>query len=102
MKDVRRCEFDGPCLECPYPDCVDVGRETGRVRKCAVCGREFVIRNWNQKYCSVECRAKGGSLYPEEARECAFCGREFTTRRRNQKYCSPGCRYEATKARKPQ
>lgn len=50
--------------------------------KCAVCGREFVRRKWNQKYCTTTCANKAQKKIMQKVHNsrpnppaiCRICG----------------------------
>lgn len=74
---------------------------------CKQCGKEFIPRHGNQKYCSVECRSKAKNVLDHqyynnkkqekilEIIECEYCHTPFTPGHGNQKYCSVNCQYHA-------
>ena len=93
-------------------------RTSGRIRykqetpaTCKECGKEFIRKYGNERFCSDECRYKSirqsaarsfKKLYvpkPPKFTACASCGTETN----GQKYCSPHCRateqYKRDKAR---
>lgn len=48
-------------------------KNSALTRTCVICGKEFSVKNWNQKMCSKECvlehRRKAQSIYKKEKRE---------------------------------
>lgn len=74
------------------------------IKKCSICGKEFVPCSNNQKYCSRECSEKAKlQLMKQEynaskvlklCKTCVICGKEFKTNYTHQKTCSTDCRKE--------
>ena len=65
-------------------------------KMCAICGKSFVAKVHNQKYCSQVCRlvAEGKSSGLEEwrkGRNCEICGKFFLPKSSRQKCCSSAC-----------
>lgn len=78
------------------------------VKKCALCGKEFMGRK-NQKFCSLRCSWKVSSrayylkkkgikeeVMKNTILKCPVCGKEFTAKRANQKYCCTHCTWKAS------
>ena len=69
----------------------------GSKRTCIMCGKEFVIKNWNQQCCSRECRVaykrKWNRERPRKTEDkvCIMCGKTFRTANPDAKYCSQAC-----------
>lgn len=71
---------------------------------CPVCGKEFIRKAWNGKYCSRECCQVVGqsnakikrheNKKPMPDKTCIGCGKKFSPANPNQKYCTKKCRLE--------
>ena len=67
-------------------------------RECAHCRAEFIATNWQQRYCSTDCRAgqrrirqrKGNAL--GEQRICVGCGKAFIKDHASKRFCTATCR----------
>lgn len=67
---------------------------------CKQCGKEFVKKHYNEKYCSEECRKQHLAEYHRKYNgnrnnglvygKCCVCGAEIYGRT-NKKYCSDIC-----------
>jgi len=73
-------------------------------KKCETCGKTFLAKRSNQRFCSDECRksyyAEHFYAYPVVVKTCLMCGNSFrTTHAKKQKYCSPECRKKAAALR---
>ena len=90
-----------------------------KIKKCVVCGKEFVARTYKQKTCNNECRKvykkEYGKMYRKQNKDkiklyhaqlyknkkkpnikiCPICKKEFTLKASRQKYCCNKCRKEA-------
>jgi hypothetical protein len=73
-----------------------------RVRKCATCGKEFVVTNAKgrpHKFCSEACRPSAALI----TKTCQMCGTLYTHTNlkvwRDSKYCSSSCAGLATRNR---
>lgn len=77
------------------------------LKKCEICGREFLPKNQIQKYCGFECQQisnrerakilmrKRYAQKKEENGKCPICGKTFKKKNGNQIYCgSAECRKE--------
>lgn len=76
-------------------------------RECAICGKEFVISNPNERYCSDACRKEGRKAIDKAANEakkqarkailktCPICNKEFEVSEQHRRYCSDACSKEA-------
>ena len=66
--------------------------------KCKECGKEFIRKSGNQKYCCKDCLVKHyrKSYIPKERKpfkkKCFECGKVFMTKANNAKYCSKKCK----------
>ena len=79
------------------------------MKKCVICGKEFVPRNQCQKTCSGECSIenkrrkdkirKQGTAQKPAILTCPNCGKEFRQNVTTQIYCSDKCRNEYNKKR---
>ena len=61
---------------------------------CPACGKEFVTKANNQKYCDKQCYMMAAAERKKKRyqnKTCQVCGKEFATIANNQKYCSVGC-----------
>ena len=65
---------------------------------CSVCGREVVCPH-KRRYCSDDCRARGGELGVRQCKprfflvvKCVGCGEPYKKTHRSQRYCTPACR----------
>ena len=67
-----------------------------KTRKCAICGEEFAVKTYNQKYCSDKCRrlAEGKE---DKTRKCLNCGKEFFSFSAQRKFCCKECGNEYRK-----
>lgn len=94
------------CYEClrvhyrhtrPY-----IPRET-KLKKCKLCGKEFLSNDSKRLYCSEKCYDDNrGNFYTRvEPRKvaCEHCGTEFETRHGTKKYCSTLCYRKANAER---
>lgn len=68
-------------------------------RTCGTCGKRFLARAVNHKYCTEECRNLSISEWRKQSREsmrtpipCGECGTDFTRTSGSGKYCSDECR----------
>lgn len=59
--------------------------------ECVQCGKAFLRRSGNHKYCSNECARKANSKKVIRTKNCKECGREFKTDHGKTLYCSPKC-----------
>jgi len=60
---------------------------------CLYCGKEFIQRTGQQKFCSVNCRERYHQpTYNLEEIICPVCGKSFMPKVTWQVYCSPNCR----------
>lgn len=72
-------------------------------RECAICGKEFVISNSNERYCSDACRRESEKAKQEARKEarkailktCPICNKEFEVSEQHRRYCSDACSKEA-------
>lgn len=72
-------------------------------RECAICGKEFVISNSNERYCSDACRRESEKAKQEARKEarkailktCPICNNEFELSEQHRRYCSDACSKEA-------
>lgn len=93
-------------------------RPLGSIDKCAVCGKEYIVKSGRQKYCSDICmrqgvlawqrehkrgyhKASGQNIKKQERRNqkkkvCAYCLRTFTSNT-SSGLCSDYCRMEHKK-----
>lgn len=92
------------------------GRETPwepEVRDCLECEASFTQIQWNQRYCSVDCRnvnksrnAKSNSKYVPAPKldpiDCEFCRNKFQPFSAKSKFCSAACRRAIRRAPKPE
>ena len=74
-----------------------------RLKKCECCGKEFIAKTANGKYCSKECRksvtyqnGKDVRLERKAGMTCAVCGKPLTSYR-SYIYCSRECSAKAAK-----
>ena len=81
--------------------------ETTYVKECEYCGKEFITRHKNQRFCSRKCFSKwetgknnpswrGGKVI----KVCEYCGRVFyvfPSAKSHRKFCSNECRYTSKK-----
>lgn len=58
--------------------------------KCASCGKVFVQRHGNQKYCSVSCRQKP-QVYTQYTHTCRSCNTIFKSKYKDSLFCSREC-----------
>lgn len=84
-------------------------------KTCANCGREYITRFINGKYCCTKCHDAGTNLsrhprrnktlpsvlrgvYMKFTRECKMCGKRFVAQKVNTRFCSSDCarRYRMT------
>lgn len=74
-------------------------KKVNRVRKeneytetaCVICGKIFLRKGNNQKYCSDECVKKANSKKVMHTKICKECGKEFETDHDKTLYCSSKC-----------
>ena len=81
------------------------------MKKCVICGKEFVPRNQCQKTCSGECSIenkrrkdkirKQGTAQKPAILTCPNCGKEFRQNVTTQIYCSDKCRSAHERAKRP-
>lgn len=87
--------------DCAYPQprtAEPVPAGTQQVH-CPECGKAFIKRARNQRYCSQACnhaardpsRKRGNA--PPNTRRCTWCDGEFTPDRKTQDFCSDRCRH---------
>lgn len=94
-------------------------RPLGSIDKCAICGKEYIVKTPRQKYCSEICAKQGFKKYEKtqkvkkaykrrdknkerskELREntyniCKYCGATFKPNLKNILYCSDYCHKKA-------
>lgn len=79
--------------------------------ECVVCGREYVMKNTLQRYCSTgpgSCKQKHDAERKRARREaarksdplyyvrcCEWCGGSFRSKRKDKKHCKPACKQAA-------
>ncbi len=68
-------------------------------RKCAMCGKSFIAKVNNQKYCSEPCRRQAdgknsGDESWRKGRYCVVCGKFFYPKSSRQKTCGFTCSEE--------
>lgn len=66
--------------------------------KCAKCGKEYVAKNVQGKFCSGKCKSawRREKHLDDVKRECDFCGKGFTTNKyKKTKFCSRSCARKA-------
>lgn len=62
--------------------------------KCANCGKEYVAKNVQGKFCSGKCKSawRRKKHLDDVKRKCDYCGKEFTTNKyKRAKFCSKSC-----------
>lgn len=67
--------------------------------KCEICGKRFISKRPNKKYCSMTCATRkhhGKGAYKTFVTECIYCKQFFITDRGNQRTCSERCRQKAS------
>ena len=75
-----------------------IGKIEPRECTCIQCGKKFMAKNRNAKFCSGNCCQKYGyrNKAAEEVRVCEVCGRTFSTfggaYRKSRRTCSNSCR----------
>ena len=67
---------------------------------CSFCGKKFVTKIYNRKYCSADCRNKAGYQPTPTEVYCVICGKDFIATRETQKYCGDYCREVAIRRRR--
>jgi 5-methylcytosine-specific restriction endonuclease McrA len=95
------------CMQCD--NCIKIERKKrleqlneekqNRVRKeneyteteCVQCGKVFLRRSSNHKYCSDKCARKANSKKVMRTKTCKECGKEFITDHDKTLYCSSKC-----------
>ena len=63
MRECKRCNkiFDNSgryqkfCMKCTRPKGFITGGKYGDKKICPTCGKEFIIEDYNRKYCSNKC-----------------------------------------------
>lgn len=65
-------------------------------KECPICGKIFIPRLNNQKYCSKKCSVVGGAkiLNRKKGKICEYCGKEYLVyryRKNESKFCSHKC-----------
>jgi predicted nucleic acid-binding Zn ribbon protein len=60
-------------------------------RLCQWCGRDFVAKREDARFCSPACRVGNHRKGAKLTRACVACGAAFTTTRKNKRYCTAGC-----------
>lgn len=69
----------------------------GEIRRCSICGNEFVTVKGNEKFCSAECREENAKIlrysykYHPEPKSCVVCGKTFQPHTSRCLTCSPKC-----------
>lgn len=61
------------------------------MKKCLICGREFLPKSNNQRYCGNQCVGKN-SAKRVQIIECEVCGKKFEATVRGVKFCSKECK----------
>lgn len=62
--------------------------------ECSVCGKEFIPKRKDQKWCCKECKNEyrnSKRRKPVLSKECKFCGKTFNTAKESQVFCSKEC-----------
>lgn len=67
-------------------DCLKNKKSTILNRNCKICGGK-IFGNGRNKYCSIDCKKKGGIKHI-----CRYCGNSFNSRIKKSKYCSRKCK----------
>lgn len=134
---IRTCKdcgvkfYGGPrarrCPDCAYKAAQETSRQhkktgtkrpLGSIDKCAICGKEYIVKSGRQKYCSDACMRKGTLEWQREHKKgynmasgqdakkierrkeaqkiCVYCLRTFSTDK-STPYCSGYCRTEQAK-----
>lgn len=73
-------------------------RTQSDTRYCQVCNKEFQVKSYNHKYCSIECRNEYYNAVKrnhfKEERTCRYCGKKFITTHPRYHNCSEECSYK--------
>lgn len=60
------------------------------IKLCIICGKEFIARSKNSKFCSKKCSNKNYKRNNSVLKKCKFCNNDFLSFG-NMKYCSQKC-----------
>lgn len=76
----------------PHPEPVGAAGSESGGKQCVICGAAIRNKQWNAKYCSKACGAKGiGQTYCGPGR-CQVCGAQFLRQKLNSVHCSTKCK----------
>lgn len=80
------------CKACIYPSGTIKLDRTTEERVCPICHKPFRAVNWNQKYCSANCRQQIVSC-PNVTyyKKCNTCGDWFYAKSRKHSFCGGEC-----------
>lgn len=74
-------------------------RPRSHVRKCSLCGQQFLAENEKREYCSVSCSSKAKMQEFNVERTCSLCGEHFYAKNPAAIFCSDECSRKATRDR---
>ena len=96
------------CDECKQFNAIKRAKENGSYVPCEVCGKEFIRKNYSNRFCSKDCYKKlieenrerkkaeqnDIKVYKARETECKHCGKSFVLKRGSmkQKFCTEECR----------
>ena len=70
----------------------------GDIAICEGCGKEYVKKRKDQRFCKAECREKFISKKDYPVKKCIYCNEEFKPNTARQIYCSHDCYLDSRKS----
>lgn len=81
------------CINCKNKRAGDTVRKPQTV-ECTQCGKPFVTKIYNRKFCSKKCRELFHYNPAMKEHICPVCNKKFLTTKGNKKYCSDLCAHK--------